>query len=252
MEDVQVTEITEETQVEPTEAQIQEENEVVESATTEPKPETEYTKNVVKRINKITKEKYALLDENARLKAQIGDGKQPDAPNPVDYTDQYGGMDYSKWNADMQKYQADYYAYQKGKETQAPEIQDDVTRFNDDGTAIAESNPDFWDVVSQPIYEQTLTKVLYDSEKSAELTYFLGKNRGELVRINSLPVNQMVDAVAELENRFQKKSKIVSSAPAPLSPVEDGKGTPTTEPKTDDEWYAREEKRRLERIKQGM
>jgi hypothetical protein len=89
----------------------------------------------------------------------------------------------------------------------------------------AEKYSDYEDVVAvlnSPEFKPNipLCKAIMDVEFGSDILYFLGKNKAEALKINSLDPIKAVMKVAELNAKFEAKRKPnVSKTPKPLAPV---------------------------------
>jgi len=87
--------------------------------------------------------------------------------------------------------------------------------------------PDFDAVVHNP--NLTVTPIMADaireSNRGAELAYYLGKNPGEAARIASLPPVSQATAIARLEGRVGTAQASVSRAPQPIGTLSGRSGS---------------------------
>lgn len=136
------------------------------------------------------------------------------------------------------------------------------SRFAEREKAFAESVKDYQSVaydenvkISAPMAEE-----IRDSELGPEMAYYLGKHPEEASRIAQLSGRAAIREMVKLEDRLQaekqKPVKKVSKAPPPPSGIkgsEPGFKVSTTDPESDkmsdEEWFKREEARKLKLMK---
>lgn len=230
----------------------------------EPEPDkTEYSRNVQRRMNELTKKrreaerKAARLEaENAALKRKTEAGPRPQRPDPEDFrnpdTDE---IDFRQLRAADSKYDDDLYAWRRAQETPAAVPQQETEEpdselvsayqeFDERADSVRAQHKDFDDVISNPVFNESadLAMAIYESEVGPQVAYWLGKNPREVERLNSMPIDRMNREFGKLEARFSAPARRTrSQAPAPIKPV--GGNAPATkdpEKMSDDEWIAQE------------
>lgn len=112
---------------------------------------------------------------------------------------------------------------------------------------------DFDDVINQPIFTDTMKEVLLSSEHGPDFTYFIAKDSALANRIARMPAGRQAYELGKLETEYliAKKTKKVTSAPEPITPI-GATGSPSKIDEStlsDDEWFKREQKRRLDKLK---
>jgi hypothetical protein len=276
MEEVNVLTDEQTTQVEEAKEGIKEEvTTQVESPVEEPKPTQEEKfekkkKTFQERINEKTAENYKLKKEleEERKKTKV-DSEIPKAPNPQKFVDEYGNFEEDKWNTAMSEYNDKYSNHRDSKKKQ--EEVDQVTKsdeekriksWNDVAAKAIEKYPDLQEVTSKDVYSPILIDVLKDKAKedveedttvSADLAYYLGKNIGELNRINRLdPINMLIE-LGKIQGKIESLTKNVSNAPKPLETLDAEKGSLKDSEEfpdgKDDEWFQWRKKQKLEKLK---
>jgi len=68
-------------------------------------------------------------------------------------------------------------------------------------------------------FSQDATELIIESDKAAELSYFLGQNANEAARIASLPPGRQAYEIARLEQRLTLPSRKTSNAPPPVPTI---------------------------------
>jgi hypothetical protein len=276
MEDVNILTDEQTTQVEEVQEEIKEEvTTQVEVPVEEPKPTQEEKfekkkKTFQERINEKTAENYKLKKEleEERKKTKV-DSEIPKAPNPQKFVDEYGNFEEDKWNTAMSEYNDKYSNHRDSKKKQ--EEVDQVTKsdeekriksWNDVAAKAIEKYPDLQEVTSKDVYSPILIDVLKDKAKedveedttvSADLAYYLGKNIGELNRINRLdPINMLIE-LGKIQGKIESLTKNVSNAPKPLETLDAEKGSLKYSEEfpdgKDDEWFQWRKKQKLEKLK---
>lgn len=127
-----------------------------------------------------------------------------------------------------------------------------MTRFEDKAKSIREVYEDFDEVIEAPVFSDVMKDVILKSDEGPLVAYYLGKNQEHALQIASLPANLQIYEIGKLETKLliAQKTRKATSAPPPISTSGMGGGTaPVDESKlSDDEWYAIEKKRRMERL----
>jgi len=219
---------------------------------------------VQERIDELTREKYDALRERDYYKG-LAEGRQPqEEPKPAPVTipglppkptvDQF--EDYEQfieavadWTADKKLLEREY----KQQQTQATERQKTaIEKHQERANAIATVHADYdeaIEAVADIIFPNTTIESIFESDHSAEVIYFLGKNRAEAERIAKLPPVKQLIEIGKIEAKFEKKDeppppKRVTQAPAPITPV-NAKPSLAPDPAnmSDDEWLAHERER---------
>lgn len=203
---------------------------------------------------KFNREMQALRAEFEQVKsAKIEPVKVEGKPS----LDQYESYDdYTEALADWKYKVNDAEKSAKQEEEKANEYKTELKKsFMGRIEKFKESTPDYDDVVSE-ISDIDLSKSVFESlaesDLSAELTYYFGKNIDDLERINKLSPLQAAREIGRIEAKLStpenKPIKKQSSAPDPVSPVGGSKASvsPDTSKFTDAEWdkYYSEQRRK--------
>jgi len=254
-EEIQVE--TEETQVEPTEAENQDGAAAKSVDADKPKSDP--------MVGTITKLRAKLRNKDLELKdlrARVQDTSvKPKIPDLNAFMDEYGKIDHSKYSEAMDKYQDESYNYRNAQERikqsqtqEESEAAEALKRYTKRAAQIAAEYPDFAQTVTQDIYGETLTSDLLEREKGADIAYYLGKNPAIAVGLSKMPYDQMIEAVDELEKQFKTETKKVSNAPNPLNPLEGISGKDIrniNEIDNDDEWYKARKQQKMKQFQKG-
>jgi hypothetical protein len=224
--------------VEPVENQETKEPEQTE--TTEDDENSDSLPNgVKKRIDKLTRQKYEAIAEKNRLQAEIEQLRAQIAPkqeapdiSQFDTLDEYvEAVAEYKLNQKTQTAQS-----QHAQQTQAQaQAQDWVAKVDKVRSVAPDFDAVFNNVASIEFAPMALEAVA-QHPKGAEIAYMLGKDIGEAYRIAALPPSQQLMAIGEIAARTNvPKPKTVSSAPAPIKPVQGGASN-SSPPADIDEW----------------
>ena len=201
--------------------------------------ESSLPEGVKKRIDKVTRQKYEAIAESNRYKAELEQLRAQLAPKQeAPDISQFDTLD------DYVEAVADYKLNQKTQATQSQQAQQTQNQaIANDWAAKVEKvraiAPDF-DVVFKNAAEVPMSEIALDTiakhPKGAEIAYALGKDLSEAYRIAALdPISQIM-AIGEIAARTNvPKPKTVSSAPAPIKPVQGGASN-SSPPADIDEW----------------
>lgn len=261
MENVQDTVQTDESQVQPTEAEIQGKKVTGETPAESEKPKSEeLPEGVKRRIAKLTAEKYILKEKLKQAQLQNQDlNKKPEFPNPKSFEDEYGNLKQKEWSEAVSNYEdlRDNWKTAQNSIKQddgsiRKELADAQTKFYINGAKMAEKTPDFFQVINQPnTYTVPLGNVLFTMEDGHELAYWLGKNKEEAIRIGKLDPESMVDELEALRQKINVKPRTVSLAPKPINPIDGGdvEITDIDKIKDDQAWWEARKRERLKKLK---
>ena len=194
---------------------------------------------VKKRIDKVTRQKYEAVAEANRYKAELEQLKAQLAPKQE-------APDISQFDT-LDEYVeavAEYKLSQKAQATQSQQAQQTQAQAQaQDWVAKVEKvrgvAPDFdeaFNNVANIEFAPMALEAVAQHPKGAEIAYMLGKNVSEAYRIAALSPTQQLIAIGEIAAKTNvPKPKAVSSAPAPVKPVQGGSSN--SAPPTDiDEW----------------
>jgi len=201
--------------------------------------ESSLPEGVKKRIDKVTRQKYEAIAESNRLKAEIEQLRAQIAPkqeapdiSQFDTLDDYvEAVAEYKLNQKTQTAQS-----QQAQQTQAQaQAQDWVAKVEKVRSVAPDFDAVFNNVASIEFAPMALEAVA-QHPKGAEIAYMLGKDISEAYRIAALSPSQQLMAIGEIAARTNvPKPKAVSSAPAPIKPVQGGASN-SSPPADIDEW----------------
>lgn len=120
-------------------------------------------------------------------------------------------------------------------------------RFTANADKFRETTPDYDEVMAEIAdveLSHGMIEAVIDSDISAQLTYYFGKNQDEFDRINALSPLSAAREIGKIEAKILSKPIQTSSAPSPINPVSQSKATITKDPEkmSDEEWYAQEKR----------
>ena len=202
--------------------------------------------------------------ENANLKKQMAAGARPEPPDPSQYTDSMGAIKPQEWRKAQRDHEDRLHVWRQSQaaspvasdstvDHDAADLAERANIFIERATALKTQHADFDTVVNTPVFTSSLRDAIFDSEQGPEIAYFLGKNPAEATRIGNLPLTNVFREIGRLEARLSANRRTTSNAPEPISPVRANTGSIDKDPEkmSIDEYMAREDARRLERVKQG-
>ena len=201
--------------------------------------ESSLPEGVKKRIDKVTRQKYEAIAESNRYKAELEQLRAQIAPkqeapdiSQFDTLDDYvEAVAEYKFNQKAQATQS-----QHAQQTQAQAVAQDWVAKVEKVRSVA---PDFdavFNNVASIEFAPMALEAVAQHPKGAEIAYMLGKDIGEAYRIAALPPSQQLMAIGEIAARTNvPKPKTVSSAPAPIKPVQGGASN-SSPPADIDEW----------------
>ena len=185
-------------------------------------------KGEIKRIAKLTRQKYEQQAEINKLKAELETFKAQTAPTLQEPDiSQFEDLDsyvkaQVKYEKELEKQQTQS---QQAQQTQAQAIAQDWVAKVDKVRSVA---PDFdavFNNVASIEFAPMALEAVAQHPKGAEIAYMLGKDISEAYRIAALPPSQQLMAIGELAARTNvPKPKTVSTAPAPVKPVGSSSG----------------------------
>ena len=237
----QVEEVTENPIVDEVKTEGEETTSKVEAEKQEDEPDDDSSlpNGVKKRIDKVTRQKYEAVAEANRYKAELEQLKAQLAPKQeAPDISQFDTLDDYVEAVAEYKYQNNMLSEQEKNVERA--IEQRVAR---EWTAKVEKvrsvAPDFdavFNNVASIEFAPMALEAVAQHPKGAEIAYMLGKNVSEAYRIAALPPSQQLMAIGEIAAKTNvPKPKAVSSAPAPVKPVQGGSSN--SAPPTDiDEW----------------
>ena len=199
------------------------------------------------RINKITAQKYEekrraeeaerrAAELEAQLKAQVIETPlQAPTLDQFDYDEAaYNAavMDYNR-NLVQQEVQKTLQADQQAKlqAAEAARIQELEMGFLDKARVLQETNGDFSQTLGQlPELPNATYEAILQSEKGAEVAYYLGKHLDVADRLTQMNPVEAGRELYRIESMFQGQPKQESRTPAPPPSVGGGSGATTFDP----------------------
>jgi hypothetical protein len=211
------------------------------------------------RFDELTKEKYDERREKEYWREQALRAQQtkPEPPKLEPEATQ-AGKKLADFGYDEEKYQD--YLFQQA-ETRAAKAAESVlqkrqaedarvhtiTAHKARETKFAKDVPDYFEVAHHAPVTQSMAEIVMESDKSADLAYYLGKNPEIAARIAQLPERTQARELGRIEAGLTKPvAPVVSQAPAPaprLGGSDSGTGakpdTPDSDKLSDAEWTKR-------------
>lgn len=187
------------------------------------------------------------LSDNGRPKPQETQPQVSSEPKREDFDD------YEAWleakatyvavkalDARLQQQEA-----KREQETKQSEQQKQVAAWNAKLAEARSKLPDFDDVTAADVpITPSMSSAIMDSDKGAEVAYYLAKNPAEAARIAALSPIGQVREIGKLEDRVSAKPVKPSSAPDPIKPVgaRSSGGDPLSDKLPMDQWAKNFEK----------
>lgn len=234
-----------------------EEPEQTESQVEEPEESesVKYSRAVQKRIDKITRDKYEAQKKIKELEEQLKDRNvgRPVRPDIEHFKNEYGDIKQREYNSAMSDYEDKFFDWKQrnAKERELEErtrinAEAKKTKFMAQSEEMRQSHPDFDEVIERPVFSQQLSQAIFESEKGAEIAYYLGQHEEEALNLSQLSPISMVRELQKLENKFKKSISNASEPIKPLTGSKTGKQKSWAE-MTDEEWYRMRERERLQK-----
>lgn len=198
-----------------------------------PKAEAAEDKSAVqKRIDKLTWKAHEAERRAQDLEQKLQQQEAP-KPNPVEAIKDIPVPNYSDFESDqayqeaLQNYNAQSFARLNEqaeadrKATAEREARQQVrTQYQAKVEKFAAENDGFVEALtgSDVVINNDVLDMVMESEKSAELTYFLAQNAEAAIRLNSLPLMSAARELGRIEASIDSvQPKTVSDAPAPMA-----------------------------------
>lgn len=260
MEEQAVTEVTEPVVPEVTEEKP---SEVTEVKTPEPeKPDEEYSRKVQARIDKITREKFDARARAERAEAELAEyrksqGNRPARPSMAQFADEYGNIDHAKYDTAVTAYEDSLLGWRDRQKAQVEQevnvkLEQEIAfeKFNTAAETARAKYSDFDETIDKKVFAPALQKALLE-DQLVEVAYYLGKNENEAFRLSQMPFHQMMKEIGKLEGKLSTLTLKASQAPEPIRPVAGEKGIDVANENnlSDKDWFTKEEKKRLEKLK---
>jgi hypothetical protein len=222
-----------------------------------------------KRVGKLTQKKYETEQERDFWKNLALSNKQDSSHEDGSEAQQEPQSqelkkpDISEFETDTEYYEAltDYKVQvamnardekvRQNKEAEQQKVAQD--KYDQDTTQTIKegrrSYPDDFDEValSKDVpYSIPMRRLVMESDKSADLAYFLGKNQNEALRIAQLPSIKAARELGKIEARLSQTTKRTTKAPAPIKPLGGSKEVvETDDDKLSMDEFAKKEEARL-------
>lgn len=195
---------------------------------------------------KSSREMQAIRDELEQLrnpvKSYVSDADEPKLEDYDDFVKfAKAQVRWERIQGDNERQQAESEKEQGAKRNEAQK------RFTANSDKFRESTPDYDEVMAEIAdvdLSYGMSEAVLDSDLSAQLTYYFGKNQDEFDRINALSPLSAAREIGKIEAKILSKPIQTSSAPSPINPVTQSKATITKDPEkmSDEEWYAQEKR----------
>lgn len=201
-------------------------------------------------------ESEARAQERAEFERQLEEARagKGGAPKPEDFEsyDQYL-REVTKWEVRQELQQQEKTRAEERKKAEQIETQTrKQVRVESVMTAGAESFKDFAttlqaiEAVANPDEIREALDVVLESEKAADILYYLGKNPTEVAKLKQLNPLMQAREIGRLEALFE--SKKLTAAPAPVETLKGNGGRVTSDaPPTDPAKYREWERKNLKR-----
>jgi len=204
------------------------------------------SKGVERRIGQLTRryrqaerEKQALQGRLEALEQRIGPVPEPERPKTDDFEtpEEYEDALF-EWRDATREH--------KAEPAPVPVVSDAVIRIESDLEGMLESHPDAVEVVMEqewPCNDSTY-EFLTNSEKGAELAYYLAKNQTVAARINALSPVLAARELVKVEAELSAPKPNVTPPPPPGEPVTPSGSSVVTDPDklSPQQWKAWREK----------
>ena len=207
------------------------------------------------RINELTSKIHRQDEEIQRLK----NIELTDPPMLLDYADDEGNFDRAGYNEAQSKYDKgrfDEYRRQAKEEELARDKQAMLAEkqelFNLKAEEIKEKYEDFDTLMEQPLLMDNVVEGVLNCKEGPEVFYYLAKNDRDRAYVNSISNDPMALGMelGRIETKLSGLKKRTSNPlPKPLEPVSGDTGEAVVKELTDEEWFAKEEKKRLAKLK---
>lgn len=180
-----------------------------------PKPKS----RAQERIESLAREKRNLARRLARANQEIGKLRATAPPREDDYSDP------GQYQAETFKRAARESALESQADSYSTELQELQSKRAEAWSEIVaearQAMPDFDAVFDANVpVSEAMAELIMESDDSAQVAYWLGKNRAEARRIAEMSPVEAARAIGRIEARLTPpKPKTVSSAPKPVSTV---------------------------------
>ena len=204
-------------------------------------------KRAKKRIHELLTERHTLRERVRELEtppvptptSPFPQGNKPQKPNPKTFTNEFGEIDWDKYNAAEEQYDTAFLnwhdtqrEFRRTSENMASVEEEIKKEFTERSSPVAEKYKDYYEVVGE--YKQLIPvrDFLIDSEVGPILAYHLAKNPAINERIETLAYisfYKMYGALQELEKKFSIPTGRKPATP-PINPVSSATGVSRKDP----------------------
>lgn len=201
------------------------------------------------RVDRLTAQKHALNAENEALKGELERLRKP-IQVPSDRDLSFEEQEALRLRQVVREERADQLESEL-RQRQTREADLVLKAINEKVQAVADRIPD----ITEKVFDPTLpvspfaAEFIAESEKGAEVAYYLASNRAEAARIAAMPVTRQALELARLEARLNAAPQVrkMSAAPNPPPTVGGGVSPGPKDPSTMSmseyaEWYRKRSK----------
>lgn len=213
----------------------------------QPKPKSRWQD----RVDRLTAQKHALNAENEALKAELARLRKPIQMPDRDLS--FEEQEALRLRQVVREERADQLESEL-RQRQSREADLVSKAIHEKVQAAAERIPD----ITEKVFDPTLpisafaAEFIAESERGAEVAYYLASNRTEAARIAAMPDTRQAVELARLEARLNAAPQVrkISQAPTPPPMVGGGQTAPVEKPPSEmsmaeySEWYRKRNKRR--------
>lgn len=202
-------------------------------------------------LAQLEQEKSKSQVERPHAKQSVESEGKPKADDFDSYTEYLEAL--SDWKLDQRESKAKKESESLKQKEQFEKL---AKSFDEKVESFKKTHPDFQDAideVSHIVPSQSLAGAILNSELGPQIAYELAKNPNELNRINSMTPALLFKEIGKIEARIesrqqQPKTKTLTTAPKPISPVSGGSSTVTKSLSDPDISFAEYEKIRLQQL----
>lgn len=271
--EVKETEVTEVTEEEGTPEEIKEEQEEKPEGEDKP-PEPKPVNKTEKYIKTLRQQKYEALREAEYWKNQAVKEKKeelkeikqerPQRPDIAKFKDEYGEIDYSKYNNAVTHYEDELETWRETsrlekqrQDSLKTNIETAQKNFKKHIETASEKYEDFDEVAfaDDIPYNDITARLVMESEIGGDIAYYFGKNPDFAHELTTLSYEKAAKEIGKLEAKLTAVplKKTVSQANEPIKPLKGSEGTflPKDPSKmTDSEWFEWDKKQKIKKLSQ--
>src|SRR5574337_42701 len=205
----------------------------------------EYTKNVRKQIDKLTREKYdavrkanILESKYKKLEADINlkvlESQRPERPQPSQYENDIGEVDNNKYNKSLSEYEDKLLDWGIKKSSIAASVKNEpdnaletieeydkkYSLFKEQAEELKAKYKDFDEVTGRNVFTQAMREAILEGENQAEIAYVIGNSAEMADKLKKLTGVPLAKEIARLDIQINTaKQAGRSNAPEPITPV---------------------------------